>query len=109
MTAGDIQEDAAGFDEIWVKVAGSWFPTYLRSIRVNEGQTLTNSDLNNPRATKASVTVSIHEDDPWPKANDVLGSFTEDCSDGGTGPGGAVQTVGSGGVSYTVSYFARPV
>ncbi|GIH93556.1 hypothetical protein ACFFMN_20710 [Planobispora siamensis] len=109
VTANDVQEDDEGFDDIWVKVAGSWFPTYLRSIRIDEGRTLTNSELNNPKATKPSVTVSIYEDDPFPQGNDFLGSFSEDCSDGGTGPGGAVQTIGSGGVGYTVSYFARRV
>lgn len=106
VTANDIQEDGAGHDDIWVKVANSWFPTYLRSTPINEGQTLLASQLNNPQATKPSVTVSIVEDDTWPNPNDTLGSFTEDCVDVEPPPGGGdFVTIGSNGVSYTINYF----
>ncbi len=109
VTANNIQEDGAGHDDIWVKVANSWFPHYLRSIQINQGQTLLNSDLNNPKAAEPSVTVSIYEDDTWPNPNDLLGSFTESCAGGGTGPGGNVQTIGTSGVSYSISYFSHLV
>jgi hypothetical protein len=67
-----------GQDEIWVRVGGSWFPSYLSSTTFTEGQTRTHDELSQPKATKAGdfVKIEIHEDDPWPQANDFLGEET---------------------------------
>jgi hypothetical protein len=111
VTAADIQEESDGQDEIWVRVGGSWFPSYLSSTTFTEGQIRTHDELNQPKATKVGdfVKLEIHEDDPWPQANDFLGEEDVSCADGGTGPGGDVAIIGGSGVSYVVSYFSQQV
>ncbi|WP_141704017.1 hypothetical protein [Planobispora rosea] len=70
LTAVDLQEDAEEQDEVFLKVGGDWWPSYLTSATFALGQTRGIGTVSEEFTDR--IRLELWEDDTWPNGNDLI-------------------------------------